>query len=67
MGGKAYVRIRRGSKSFNLKSYLNVDRRIILKLILKKWDGGKWSGLIWLRLGTGGWALVNEVMNLWVS
>jgi hypothetical protein len=33
---------------------LDVDGRIILKLIFKKWDGGAWAGLIWLRLGTGG-------------
>jgi hypothetical protein len=31
-----------------------VDRRIILKWIFKKWDGGAWTGLIWLRIGTGG-------------
>jgi hypothetical protein len=31
-----------------------VDRRIILKWILKKWYGGAWTGLIWLRIGTGG-------------
>jgi hypothetical protein len=30
-----------------------VDGSIILKLIFKKWDGGAWSGLIWLRIGTG--------------
>jgi hypothetical protein len=29
--------------------------RIILKWIFKKWDGGgAWTGLIWLRIGTGG-------------
>jgi len=28
--------------------------RIILKLIFRKWDGGTWTGWIWLRLGTGG-------------
>jgi hypothetical protein len=28
--------------------------RIILKLITKRWDGVAWTGLIWLRLGTGG-------------
>ena len=22
--------------------------------IFKKWDGGAWTGLIWLRVGTGG-------------
>jgi hypothetical protein len=31
-----------------------VDGRIILKWICKKWNGGAWTGLIWLRIGTGG-------------
>jgi len=26
----------------------------ILKLIFKKFDGGAWTGLMWLRIGTGG-------------
>jgi hypothetical protein len=30
-----------------------VDGRIILKWFFRKWDGA-WSGLIWLRIGTGG-------------
>jgi hypothetical protein len=30
-----------------------VDGRIILKRIFKKW-GGAWTGLSWLRIGTGG-------------
>jgi hypothetical protein len=30
-----------------------VDGRIILKCIFNKWDGA-WTGLIWLRIGTGG-------------
>jgi len=34
--------------------YLDVDRRIILKWIFKKWDVGVWTGLSWLRIGTGG-------------
>jgi hypothetical protein len=28
------------------------------------WDGMVWTGLIWLRIGTNGGALVNTVMNL---
>jgi hypothetical protein len=31
-----------------------VDGRIILKCIFKKWDRGAWTGLIWLRIWTGG-------------
>jgi len=28
--------------------------RIVLKWIFKKWDREAWTGLIWLRTGTGG-------------
>jgi hypothetical protein len=31
-----------------------VDSRIILKWIFKNWDRETWTGLIWLRIGTGG-------------
>jgi hypothetical protein len=31
-----------------------IDRRIILKWNLKKWDWGAWTGMIWLRIRTGG-------------
>ena len=33
---------------------LSIDWNIILKLIFKKWDREIWTGLIWLRIGTGG-------------
>jgi hypothetical protein len=31
-----------------------VDGRIIIRRIFRKWKGRAWTGLIWLRLGTGG-------------
>jgi hypothetical protein len=33
---------------------LGVDERIIVKLIIKKWHGEAWTGLLWLRAGRGG-------------
>ena len=30
-----------------------VDGRIPLRWIFRKWDGGAWTGLIWLRIETG--------------
>jgi len=32
---------------------IGVDGRIILKFILKTWDGEEWTGLMWLRITTG--------------
>jgi hypothetical protein len=29
-------------------------RNIILRWIFRKWDVGVWTGLSWLRIGTGG-------------
>jgi len=31
-----------------------IDGRIILRWIFMKWDVGVWTGLIWVRKGTGG-------------
>ena len=31
-----------------------VDGRIIIRWIFRKWDVRAWTGLIWLRIGTGG-------------
>jgi hypothetical protein len=31
-----------------------VDWKIILRWIFRKWDVGVWTGLSWLRIGTGG-------------
>ena len=30
------------------------DGRIIFRWIIRKWDVGVWTGLSWLRIGTGG-------------
>jgi len=32
----------------------NLDGTIILKWILRNWDVGLWTGLNWLKRGTGG-------------
>jgi hypothetical protein len=33
---------------------ISVDGRIILRWVFKKWNVGTWTGLFWLRIGTGG-------------
>jgi hypothetical protein len=41
-----------------------VGETITLKWILGRQDGSIWTGIIWLRIGTNGGALVNTVTNL---
>jgi hypothetical protein len=31
----------------------DIHEKIILRWIIRKWDGVAWTGLIWLMLGTG--------------
>ena len=40
----------------DLRERDQLDGRIILKWIFKKWEGA-WAGLRWLRIGTGGGTL----------
>ena len=37
-----------------LAASFDVDGKIILKWIYRKWDEGAWTGSSWLRIGTGG-------------
>jgi len=32
----------------------DVDERVILRWIFRKWDVGAWTRSTWLRIGTGG-------------
>ena len=34
-----------------------IDGRIILRWIFRKWYVGAWTGLIFLKIGVGGWHL----------
>ena len=38
----------------------------LLQTFIRKWDVGVWTGLSWLKIGTGWQALVNVVLNLLV-
>jgi len=32
----------------------DIDGKIILRWIFRKWDAGAWTGSSWLRIATGG-------------
>jgi len=54
-GGEVYTGFRWGN--LTERDHLEdpgADRKIILRWIFRKWDVGVWTGLIWLRIGTGG-------------
>jgi hypothetical protein len=62
---------RRGSYRRNLSEKdhfqdTGLDGRVVTKWMFKKWDGSSWTGLIWLRKGTGR-ALLDAVLYLLVS
>jgi hypothetical protein len=42
------------SEGKNHSEDLGVDGKIILKWIEGKWGWRVWTGLVWLRIGTGG-------------
>jgi hypothetical protein len=43
-----------GQRERGLKEDQDVSGWIILVRILERWDGVMWTGLVWLRIGTGG-------------
>jgi hypothetical protein len=45
-----------GGETYKERDHLEdpgIDGRIIFRWIFRKWDVGVWTGLIWLRTGTG--------------
>jgi hypothetical protein len=48
----------------NVSIFVGIGRRIILKLVLQKWDGMDWIYLV--QDASQWWVLMNMVMNLQV-
>jgi hypothetical protein len=51
VGAEVLVSIPEGKKHLE---DLDVDGKIILKWFFKSWLEEAWTGLLWLRIGTGG-------------
>jgi hypothetical protein len=49
---RAYLRITLGNVISSLPEV--TTHKIILGWMLERWDGVMWTGLVWLRIGTGG-------------
>jgi hypothetical protein len=52
-GGAYSILVGRHERRKHLKDP-GVDGRAILRWIIRRWDMGVWTGLSWLRIGTGG-------------
>jgi len=51
--GISRVLVRKHEEKIHLED-LGVDGDIMLRWIYRKWDVGRWTGLSWLRIRTGG-------------
>ena len=64
--GKAYIGLLcKNRKEREHMGDPDVEGKIILRWIFRKWDVELWTGSGWLSIGKGG-GYVNVVMNLWV-
>jgi hypothetical protein len=55
MGGEAYTGFWWGNlREMDYLGDPGVDGRVILRWMFSKWKVGVWTGLIWLRIVTGG-------------
>jgi len=52
--GEVHTRLRWGNlRERDHLEYRDLDGRMILSWIFRKWDVGEWTGSSWLRIGTG--------------
>ena len=53
--GKVHTGFWRGhSRKSNHLEGMRIGKSVMLKWVFMKWDEVAWTGLIWLRMGTGG-------------